>query len=78
MVIRASASRELGENTTDGAALLARRAISLLSAFVAESYKWTAQARPAVNEVAFEAIPNDLVSAFISDEPAEFPPCCAP
>jgi len=35
MVTPESAVRELHENTTDGAALLARRAISLLSSFVA-------------------------------------------
>lgn len=35
MVTPESAARELRENTTDGAAVLARRAISLLSSFVA-------------------------------------------
>ncbi|MYF31352.1 MAG: hypothetical protein F4169_21350 [Gammaproteobacteria bacterium] len=35
MVTPESATRELRENTTDGAAVLARRAISLLSSFVA-------------------------------------------
>ena len=37
MITRASATRELRENTTDGAAVLARRAVSLLSAFIADA-----------------------------------------
>ena len=37
MVTPESAARELRENTTDGAAVLARRAISLLSSFVASA-----------------------------------------
>ena len=52
MVTPESAARELRENTTDGAAVLARRAISLLTS---------------VGEDAFEAVENLLVTAFLSD-----------
>lgn len=34
---------------------------------VAESYKWVANARPVVAEDSFEAVENELVTAFLSD-----------
>lgn len=42
---------------------------------VAESYKWVSRAAPLVDETRFEATPNHMVTAFLSDEPARFPPC---
>ena len=63
-----------------GTRTLARAARSSSTSFfvVAESYKSVAQPRPRCDEVGFEAIPNDLVTAFLTDQPAEFPLCCTP
>ena len=41
----------------------------------AESYKWLPQAHPHVAEPGFEATSNALVTAFLTDKPAEFPRC---
>ena len=61
-----------------GTRLLATVARSAGTPFfvVAESYKRISQACPLIDEAGFEAIPNDLVTAFLSDETAVFAPCC--
>ena len=54
---------------------LAAAASSTPFLVVAESYKWLPRAHPHVAEPGFEATSNALVTAFLTDKPAEFPRC---